>query len=479
MDHAGWRFILKISKAFFASHAHPMYVAGLERTGISSERIPLIEEMDAKLTLFGWRAVPVCGFIPPSVFMEFLSLGILPIACDMRQAGHLAYTPAPDIVHEAAGHAPIIADPEYAAYLKRYGEISRKAIHSARDWDLYLAIRGLSDVKEDPRSTAAEIQSAQDKLDAAIAAVDHVSEATELARMSWWTIEYGLIGTLDSSRIYGAGLLSSVGESYQCLGPDVRKIPLTLDCIRQGYDITKPQPQLFVAPDFATLTRVLDELAETMAFRRGGVEGLRRARMAAAVTTTVFDNGLQISGIVEDFDEGEGSAPAWIRYRGPIQLARGDRELQGHGAGLRVMSVTARPGERLHFGQSDSPFLCGAKVLSVFGGAADRGRYLEAIGGFDQPPGRPKTNLTDENRALNALYAEVRALRDRPTDVRERIQEIHAALSRGFPEEWLLRYELLELGGPRSLRTELEGIAHLRPALASMIQRGLALLPTA
>src|SRR3989344_4668408 len=74
MDHAGWRFILKISRTFFAEHAHKMYLDGLERTGISLERIPLIEEMDAKLRQFKWRAVPVCGFIPSSVFMEFLSL---------------------------------------------------------------------------------------------------------------------------------------------------------------------------------------------------------------------------------------------------------------------------------------------------------------------------------------------------------------------------------------------------------------------
>src|SRR3954466_6997248 len=147
IDHASWRFILKISQKFFSKHAHPKYLSGLRETGISTERIPLISEMDASLRTFGWRAVAVSGFVPPAVFMEFLSLGILPIACDMRKLENLSYTPAPDIVHEAAGHAPIIADPEYERYLRSYGEISRKAIFSKQDLEVYEAVRNLSDVK--------------------------------------------------------------------------------------------------------------------------------------------------------------------------------------------------------------------------------------------------------------------------------------------------------------------------------------------
>ena len=116
--------------------------------------------MDEKLRRFGWRAVAVSGFIPPAAFMEFQSLGVLPIACDMRKLENLAYTPAPDIVHEAAGHAPIIADPEYAAYLREYGEVSRKAIFTDQDMAVYEAIRNLSGVKEDPASTPEQLAAA-------------------------------------------------------------------------------------------------------------------------------------------------------------------------------------------------------------------------------------------------------------------------------------------------------------------------------
>src|SRR5207237_10534435 len=116
---------------------------GFRETGISTERIPLIEEMDRNLRKFNWRAVAVSGFIPPAVFMEFLSLGILPIACDMRTLEHLAYTPAPDIVHEAAGHAPILIEPEFSEYLKSYARVAKKAIVNSTDLEVYEAIRVL------------------------------------------------------------------------------------------------------------------------------------------------------------------------------------------------------------------------------------------------------------------------------------------------------------------------------------------------
>ena len=130
IDHAVWRYIMRISIDFFKDHAHDSYLEGLEKTGISIDKIPIIDDMDLKLSEFGWGAVCVRGFIPPAAFMEMQSLGILPIAADMRTISHLTYTPAPDIVHEAAGHAPILANQEYADYLKKFGEVGSKAFPS-------------------------------------------------------------------------------------------------------------------------------------------------------------------------------------------------------------------------------------------------------------------------------------------------------------------------------------------------------------
>lgn len=540
IDHAAWRFIMKLSRKFFAQHAHRSYLEGLEKTGISVDRIPTIQEMDEKLARFGWRAVPICGFIPPAAFMEFLSLGVLPIACDMRKLENLSYTPAPDIVHEAAGHAPIIADPGYADYLHAYGEISQKAIFSSEDMDLYLAIRELSDIKEDPASTVAQIEAAQKNLDETSRAVSFVSEAMQLARMSWWTIEYGLVGSVEQPKIYGAGLLSSLSEGFHSLDPEVRKIPLTVDCIETTYDITKPQPQLFVAKDFASMKQVLEDLSARMAFRLGGALGLARAKQAKTVNTVEFENGIQVSGKLVDWIESPEGQPAYLRFEGPSQISFKGHEIGGQSAkyhhtgfgcpvgmvrtasgpksvfdltdaelragklvfesgvtiegklsrtdrdGKGLLFATFQPckvtlGSRTLFEPAWGPFdlVGGARVASVFGGAADRGRYLADTGGFEQPPNTHKTNLTPENAALNALYGQVRAIRDGAAS-REQLAEIHAELQKTHPEDWLLRYELLELApeGPHAagLRKELERIGATSRDRAELIHRGLEAL---
>lgn len=352
VDQAVWRYILRQLKAFLSKHAHECYVEGLSKTGIDIERIPRIEDVSKKLQEFGWRALPVSGFIPPAAFMELQSLGVLPIASDMRTLDHLLYTPAPDIVHEAAGHAPILIHPEFSDYLRRYAQVAKKAIISKEDLDLYEAIRDLSDIKENPTSTPAQVKAAEEHLEKVGKSISHISEASELSRMNWWTAEYGLIGDLNNPKIFGAGLLSSVGESKWCLSAKVKKIPLTVDCIKTSYDITEPQPQLFVATDFKNLVQVLDEMADQMAFRVGGLQGLRKAIQAESVNTAELNSGIQISGqIVEAITDSTG-AVAYLRLQGPSQLSYQDKELSGHdktyhahGFGTPVGFLKAHPGK--------------------------------------------------------------------------------------------------------------------------------------
>ncbi|MFS4458630.1 aromatic amino acid hydroxylase [Bdellovibrio sp. HCB2-146] len=352
IDQAVWRFILRQLRDYLSKHAHECYVEGLQKTGIEIERIPRIEDISAKLKEFGWRALPVSGFIPPAAFMELQSLGVLPIASDMRTLDHLLYTPAPDIVHEAAGHAPILIHPEFADYLRRYAQVAKKAIISKEDLDLYEAIRELSDLKENPNSTAEQITAAEKNLEKVSSQMSHVSEATELGRMNWWTAEYGLIGSLDKPRIFGAGLLSSVGESKWCLSDKVKKIPLTLDCLKTSYDITEPQPQLFVTPDFKTLVTVLDEMASHMAFKVGGLAGLKKAIEAQSVNTAELSSGLQISGVIRDALTDKSSQVAYLQVQGPTQLSFKDKELPGHdksyhshGFGTPVGALKQYPGK--------------------------------------------------------------------------------------------------------------------------------------
>src|SRR5512136_1130899 len=230
-DHAVWRHVLRRLTAHLAGRAHPRYLAGLAATGIGTEAIPSIDDMNVKLARVGWSAVAVRGFIPPAVFTELQSRRVLAIAADIRTHEHIEYTPAPDIVHESAGHAPFIADPTYAEYLQRCGEVGFRAIASAEDQAVFEAIRNLSIVKEDPAAGDVEVALAEARLAAAAASVRYASESARASRLYWWTAEYGLVGSLDDPKLYGAGLLSSIGEAAHCLTPAVRKLPLSAACV--------------------------------------------------------------------------------------------------------------------------------------------------------------------------------------------------------------------------------------------------------
>ncbi len=329
-DHAAWRFIMRQNCAFFSKHAVPMYMDGLKKTGISLEKIPRVSDIDDCLAKFGWGAVPVEGFIPPTAFLDFQARGVLPIACDMRTVDHIGYTPAPDIVHEAAGHAPIISYPPYSEYLHRYATMARKAIATQDDVRLYEAIRYLSDIKENPDATKNEIAAGEARLKEVTRSLGRASEAAKVARMNWWTVEYGLAGDVRSPRIYGAGLLSSVGESQNCLSQSVKKIPLSVECVDMPYNITEPQPQLYVAKDMDHLVSVLEEFEKGLAFRLGEEAGLHEAKISQTVTTTQLDSGLEISGVVDTFSASDGKIE-FVRYSGPVQLSYKGSQIPGHG----------------------------------------------------------------------------------------------------------------------------------------------------
>lgn len=331
-DHAVWRFILRNLQRVLAETAHPVYFEGLAKTGIGLDHIPSIDEMNRCLARLGWSALIVDGYIPATIFSEFQMRRILVIAMDMRSIEHILYTPTPDIVHESAGHAPFIADVDYAEYLQRFGEISMKAISTAADHQVYLAVRHLSSLKEARGTTPAQLDDAQARLDAALAANDQSSEAAKLARLQWWTIEYGLVGTVHDYRIYGAGLLSSLGESVSCQDDEkVPKRPLTIEAIKVGFDITRPQPQLFVARSCHHLKQVLEELADSMCFRKGGAESLRIAIGSRAVCTAQYNSGLEVSGVFDRLRTDAVGNAIYMGTKGPTQLAYRGRQLAGQG----------------------------------------------------------------------------------------------------------------------------------------------------
>ena len=329
-NQAVWRYVMRKNVNYLSKVAHSSYLEGLKKTGIEVEKIPSMYGMNRILTEIGWAAVAVDGFIPPNAFMEFQAYNVLVIASDIRQLEHIEYTPAPDIIHEGAGHAPIIANPEYAEYLRRFGEIGCKAISSHKDYQMYEAIRLLSILKEAEGTPQAAIDAAEKAVEDLQDTMGELSEMAQIRNLHWWTVEYGLIGTIDNPKIYGAGLLSSIGESAWCMTDNVKKIPYDLSAANQSFDITKLQPQLYVTPDFAYLSLVLEEFANKMALRTGGLSGINKLIHSNALGTIELSTGIQISGVFTTAIEEEGN-PVYIQTTGKTALSYREKELVGHG----------------------------------------------------------------------------------------------------------------------------------------------------
>lgn len=497
IDQAVWRYTLRQLKFFLSRNAHNSYLSGLEKTGISINKIPSISEISEKLKPLGWIAVPVSGFIPPAAFMEMQSLSILPIASDMRTIDHILYTPAPDIVHEAAGHAPMLANEDYSNYLKKYSLISKHALISHEDLEQYEAIRELSDIKEDPSASHEQVKEAENKLESVNKNMKNLSEASLLSRMNWWTAEYGLVGDFSAPKIYGAGLLSSVGESRDCLTDKVKKIPLTIDCIKTAYDITEPQPQLFVCPDLKSLTCVLDDLAELLAFKRGGIYGLEKAIETKTVNTVLLNTGLQISGKLVEILKDENGNPIYLRFDGPSQLGFEGKEIPGHGVnyhshgfgsplenfennndwklnselsltlssgvkltGKLIKFHTSVTGEKLiasfencsvmwknkilfepSWGTYDMAL--GDKVTSVYAGPCDRFAYGETDNFVNKKV--PPKKFSESQLMLHSLYQKLRDARENNKFDDALLKQIFNDTKDINPAEWLLFLELYEI----------------------------------
>jgi phenylalanine-4-hydroxylase len=330
INQAVWRYVMRKNVSYLSKVAHNSYLEGLEKTGLEIDNIPNMYGMNRILKEIGWAAVAVDGFIPPNAFMEFQAYNVLVIACDIRQLEHIEYTPAPDIIHEGAGHAPIIANPEYAEYLRRFGEIGCKAISSSRDYELYEAIRLLSILKEAEDTPESEIKKAEEQVDFLQNNMGELSEMSKIRNLHWWTVEYGLIGTVDNPKIYGAGLLSSIGESAWCMTDNVKKISYDISAADQSFDITKPQPQLYVTPDFAKLSSVLEEFANKMALRTGGLSGVKKLISSKSLGTIELSTGIQISGVFTNVIENDGK-PVYVQTTGKTALSYREKELVGHG----------------------------------------------------------------------------------------------------------------------------------------------------
>ena len=505
IDQAVWRFVLLQLQHRLERTAHPSYTRGLAQSGIASERIPSIEQMNRSLEGIGWRAVCVDGFIPPRAFQAFQAMAVLPIAAEIRTPEHLPYTPAPDIIHEAAGHAPILVDAQYAAYVRAVGQVGARAFSSPADARVDRAVRLLSDLKQGHPDQPSDIRAAELELEQAVAALGAPSEAARVARLYWWTAEYGLVGTPEDYRLYGAGLLSSLGESHFCHRPEVIKTVLTPDCTRVGYDITQPQPQLFVARDFEHLHAVLDEVSQTLAYDIGGNHAVQAALLSREPCSVYLPGGTQVIGTLSAAD-GDSSglllgfeAGASLAHRGrfigeleqayfvpvgrladgtdPRHLARDmlarERDPRGHvslkyASGLQVSGKASRglwrsPEPTLWLIdvqlqwrdrapillEGPYPLLLAEHVVTAGAGSAcpDISPLGKHAGGgwHGQRPIVPKLRAPSPTLArLDQLYAVTAHTQLGDPQAAARLRAVHAEIEASFPHEWLLRWQLLE-----------------------------------
>lgn len=348
VDHAVWRYVMRQNYSYLKNVAYYPYIPGLKKAGLTIEKIPSLQEINNALSKIGWGAVTVDGFIPPAAFMEFQAYRVLVIAADIRQLEHIEYTSAPDIIHESAGHAPIISDTKYNQYLSYLGKIGTKALFSSKDYELYESIRALSILKEVTNVDQNEIEKVEALVLYNQQNLGAPSEMALLSRLQWWTVEYGLIGELKSPKIYGAGLLSSIGESASCMRPEVKKIPYTIDALNYSYDITKEQPQLFVTPTFQNLIDVLEHFEQKMAYRVGGLDSVLKAIECKNICTSTFSSGIQVSGVFNNVYLDNNNQIKYIQTTGPTTLSYKDHLLDGHGPSYHKDGFGAPLGQLLH-----------------------------------------------------------------------------------------------------------------------------------
>ncbi len=348
VNHAVWRYVMRQNYSYLKNVAYYPYIPGLKKAGLTIEKIPSLQEINDALSEIGWGAATVDGFIPPAAFMEFQAYRVLVIAADIRQLEHIEYTSAPDIIHESAGHAPIISDAKYNQYLSYLGKMGTKALFSSKDYELYESIRALSILKEMANVDQADLANAEALVLHNQQNLGAPSEMALLSRLQWWSVEYGLIGDIDHPKIYGAGLLSSIGESASCMQPEVKKIPYTIDALQYGYDITKEQPQLFVTPTFQNLIDVLQQFENSMAFRLGGLESVLKAIECKNICTATFSSGVQVSGVFSKVHKDQHQQIKYINTMGPTTLCFNDQLLDGHGPDYHAAGFGAPVGQLLN-----------------------------------------------------------------------------------------------------------------------------------
>ncbi|HEX6693085.1 MAG TPA: phenylalanine 4-monooxygenase [Longimicrobiales bacterium] len=218
-QHAVWQILYERRMSTLENTGCSLFLSGAKAIGMSRDSVPDLYDVNRRLRdLTGWRAVPVTGFLPAAGFFACLADRRFPTTVTIRTREQLDYLPEPDIFHDVFGHVPLHADPVFGDFLQRFGAVACRARTE--------------------------------------------EETTWMARLFWFTVEFGLIVEGDAVRVYGSGLISSHGDAAQAFANPAGHRPFVLDdVISQPFEIDRMQETLFVVRDFRQLFDAVTEMA--------------------------------------------------------------------------------------------------------------------------------------------------------------------------------------------------------------------------
>jgi len=212
-QHGVWRTLFEHQAKVLPGRACDEFLSGLRKLALVSDRIPDFERLSDDLEkLTGWRVVAVPSLVPDDVFFEHLANRRFPAGQFIRRPDQLDYIEEPDVFHDVFGHVPMLAHPVFADYMQAYGKGGQRALNE------FGALKNL-------------------------------------ARLYWYTVEFGLIESSKGLRIYGSGIVSSRAESiYAVESPSPNRIAFDLERVmRTDYRIDDFQESYFVIRSFDEL----------------------------------------------------------------------------------------------------------------------------------------------------------------------------------------------------------------------------------
>lgn len=209
-DHETWKFLYERQMKHLSGKACNEYLDGVRRLNFTPDKIPALKDLSnvfKKTT--GWKIARVPGLIHEQNFFEMLRRKVFPSTDYIRGKEELDYTPAPDLFHDIFGHMPLLTNINFASFYQMFGEAALNAEGIQRKY---------------------------------------------LETFHWFTVEFGLIKQKEGMRIYGAGIISSLGEVQHALSGDVKVIDFNVEkIINQEYDVWHLQPVLFAIESFNQL----------------------------------------------------------------------------------------------------------------------------------------------------------------------------------------------------------------------------------